>query len=89
MSFNNTIVMEACENGLWRLCKNSTGYPPSAEKWIHVEGAYYRRAPGMETPQDWLRPTVIERTEPVAQPELELQECKFEKNPVLAALKRL
>ncbi len=89
MSFNNTIVMEACENGLWRLCKNSTGYPPSSEKWIHVEGAYYRRAPGTETPQDWLRPTLIERSEQSASLQLEPQECKFEKNPVLAALKRL
>jgi hypothetical protein len=89
MSFNNTIVMEACENGLWRLCKNSTGCPPSSAKWIHVEGPYYRRAPGIETPQDWLRPTVIERAAPPTPPSAEQPQWNFEKNPVLAALKRL
>jgi hypothetical protein len=81
--------MEACENGLWRLCKNSTGYPPSSEKWIHVEGPYYRRAPSIEGPQDWLRPTLIERTGEVTPLQAEQSEWKFEKNPVLAALKRL
>jgi hypothetical protein len=56
MSCNGIIVMEACEDGLWRLCKNTTGRPPSAEKWIHVSGPYFREAPEAPAPHNWLQP---------------------------------
>jgi hypothetical protein len=60
MSCSGMIIMEASENGLWRLCKNTTGHPPASDKWIHVSGPYFREAPGVSAPRDWLRPTAIE-----------------------------
>jgi hypothetical protein len=60
MSCSGMIIMEASENGLWRLCKNTTGRPPSSDKWIHVTGPYFREAPGGGGPRDWLRPTAMD-----------------------------
>ena len=60
MSCSGMIIMEASENGLWRLCKNTTGRPPASDKWVHVSGPYFREAPGVATPRDWLRPSTVE-----------------------------
>ena len=55
MSNSSNITMEACGNGLWRLRKNTTGFPPSPKKWIHVVGPYYREVSAKPTVLDLLR----------------------------------
>jgi hypothetical protein len=47
--------MEACGKGLWRLRKNTTGFPPSSKKWIHISGDYYREIETKLTVLDLLR----------------------------------
>jgi hypothetical protein len=60
MSCPGMIIMEASDDGLWRLCKNTTGQPPASDKWIHVSGPFFREAPGASAPQNWLRPTTAD-----------------------------
>ncbi len=90
MSLNNTLVMEACEDGLWRVCKNTTGRPPSSEKWVHVTGPYFREAPG-NCPLPDGDPSNPGESTFRENPSVRTEEpdWKTETNPVLAALKRL